>query len=893
MLRGFAGAGYDLVPPRSQQGHGQAADPAGCAGHKHRAVIGNESVKFEPLDRQGRGEAGRPDDCRVSGGDPIGQRDDPLSRNSGIVGEAPVVGHTQFIAVDDDRLADIEGGGGHHGSHQVDTGDQRGDPSDPVTREGDHPVLVIDRRPADPDEDIPTGKVVDGQAPNALVDRVPNSFHHEGRKGTGDSWRGITERIGFNIRRVGNHRGYRTELMTPEHNHEPDRRNRSDTTAPFGWWPSPLSAAGVAAGRVSRSGLGCDGASLFWLESRPQDGGRQVVVGESGGGAVTDISPHDVSVRSRVHEYGGGAAIVSSGVLYFVDQADQRFYRMPVPEGVTPVPLTEPSRPDASLRYADGDLTPSAKWLVCIEERLGIAGTGHRLMAVATDGSLRSVALIDTGDFVAAPRVSTDGSRLAWVTWKHPNMSWDGSEVWCATLEETEEGIRIDTPYRVAGAGDIAVGQPLWCSDGSLVVVADRSGWWLPYRIPVAALGADVESTPVVDIAAEFHAPDWALGQSTMVELDDGSLVCRMHQGGRDHLVRLDAREAGSQAGSQIQVMDQPCVTIAGLAVSSGGRRLGILGATPTSGPGVYEVCMDGGEPARLLSFETPGPVTAVASDVALAQPFVANTEAGPVPGFFYAPTNSRVVGPKGARPPLVVFCHGGPTGAADPAFDPVVQFYTRRGFAVAGVDYRGSSGYGRAFRRSLQGRWGVADVEDCTAYALALAKAGLVDGRRMAIRGTSAGGFTAIGAMVASETFVGAVSWYGVTDLEALARTTHEFESRYLDGLVGPLPAAAAEYRRRSPIHHPAEVSGAVLLLQGSDDPVVPAIQSERYAAALSAHGVRCTIQVFSGESHGFRRAATIEASLNFELEFYRSVFNLEGAMEPSRIDEGDPGTG
>ncbi|MHB1711140.1 MAG: alpha/beta hydrolase family protein [Acidimicrobiales bacterium] len=679
--------------------------------------------------------------------------------------------------------------------------------------------------------------------------------------------------------------------MTSEHNDERDERDRSHAVTPFGWWPSPFSAAGVAAGRVSRSGLGCDGKSLFWLESRPRDGGRQVVVRESDGGTAADISPRDVSVRSRVHEYGGGAATVSAGALYYVDQADQRFYRMPVREGGTPVPLTEPSRLGRSLRHADGDLTPSARWLVCVEERLGAAGTGHRLMAVATDGSLRSVALADTGGFVASPRVSVDGSRLAWVTWRHPNMSWDGSEVWSAALEETGERIGIDAPHRVAGAGDVAVGQPLWCADGSLVVVSDRSGWWLPYRIEAADLEVDDVPVPVVDIEAEFHAPDWVLGQSTMVELADGSLACRMHQGGRDHLVRLDSGEIGTRGRPQVQLIDQPCVTITGLAVSSDGRRLGILGATPTSGPGVYEVRTGGAMPARLVSSEPPGAVTPGPSDVALAQPFVASTDAGPVPGFFYKPTNARVVGPEGARPPLVVFCHGGPTGAADPAFDPTVQFYTSRGFAVASVDYRGSSGYGRAYRRSLQGRWGIADVEDCTAYALELADAGYVDGGRMVIRGTSAGGFTAISAMVGSETFAGAASWYGVTDLEALARTTHEFESRYLDGLIGPLPAAAAEYRRRSPIHHPAEVSGAVLLLQGADDPVVPAAQSERYAEALSAHGVRCSMRVFPGESHGFRQAATIEASLGCELEFYRSVFDPAGANDPPQTDEGDHG--
>ena len=265
-----------------------------------------------------------------------------------------------------------------------------------------------------------------------------------------------------------------------------------------------------------------------------------------------------------------------------------------------------------------------------------------------------------------------------------------------------------------------------------------------------------------------------------------------------------------------------------------------------------------------------------------MAEPFVAATKAGSIPGLFYPPTNPRSRAPEGSRPPLVVFCHGGPTGAAEPGFDPLVQFFTSRGLAVAAVNYRGSSGYGRRYRRSLEGLWGVADVDDCTAYAAALADAGRVDGGHLAIRGTSAGGLTALGALVRTRAFRGAASWYGVTDLQALATDTHDFESRYLDGLVGPLPAAADLYRQRSPLHHPEAVTGAVLLLQGADDPVVPRDQSERFAEALSAHGVHCTLEVFTGESHGFRRAETIEACLVAELEFYRSLFGAETGAEP-----------
>lgn len=699
---------------------------------------------------------------------------------------------------------------------------------------------------------------------------------------------------------VRSHDGYRTELMRGEQNAGEDPSGCPKAVARFGRWPSPISAAGVASAKISRSGLQADGALLFWSESRPEEGGRQVVVKDDDGDDPVEISPPALSVRSRVHEYGGGAATVSGGVLFFVDQADQRLYRSAMGDGPAPVPLTPEPPAEVSLRYADGVLSSSGDWLICVEERHDSSGTGHRLVAVATDGSLRLVPLVDAGDFVAAPRPSPDGSHLAWVTWNHPHMSWDGSELWLADLAESDSRIGIAKPHRVAGGDSISVGQPFWCGDHSLVVITDRTGWWLPHRIRAERLQESDAATPMVHLEAEFHAPDWVLGQSTMAELSDGSLICRMHRDGQDYLVRLrppraghgnqpsgvvaatEVQGPGGQGGWEVEVVDQPCVTIAGVAVADHGRRIGVLGSTRTTGTSVHEVSADGSRPVRLLTPGSAGPI-AIAADIAIAEPFVAAGEAGSIPGFFYEPTNASTTGPEGARPPLVVFCHGGPTGSAEPAFDPVIQFFTSRGIAVAAVNYRGSSGYGRAYRRSLQGLWGIADVDDCTAYAEALAGAGRIDGNRMAIRGTSAGGLTALGGLVRSDRFAGAVSWYGVTDLEALALDTHEFESRYLDGLVGPLPAATATYRQRSPLHHPGEITGAVLLLQGADDPVVPVAQAERFADELSAHGVRSTIEVFPGESHGFRRAATIEACLVAELEFYQSLFDPDGTPDPS----------
>jgi dipeptidyl aminopeptidase/acylaminoacyl peptidase len=656
--------------------------------------------------------------------------------------------------------------------------------------------------------------------------------------------------------------------------------------AAYGWWESPWPASLVASGKVSRGGLHSDGDAFFWSESRPDDGGRQVVVQARPGLPPADASPAAVSVRSRVHEYGGGAATVADGVLFYVDQADQRWYRCGVEGASAAVSLTPESPADGpALRYADGRPTGSGRWLVSIEERVTstAADTEHRLVGVAVDGSLTVVPLVEGRDFVAAPRPSPDGQWLAWVAWDHPSMPWDSSEVWVARLDDTGPAPVLSGHRLLAGGAGVSVGQPRWCRDGSLLFVDDRGGWWMPYRMAADEVAGGGRALALVDRQCEFHAPDWVVGQSTMAELSDGSIVCRMHEHGRDRLVRLrppDHAEEGADASPvgpwSMEVVDQPCLSIAGVAATGTADRVCVLGSTTTEAQGVFEISATGAPVSRRVSAE-PGAAVSV-GDVAGATPYTAPTVAGPVPGLFFAPTNAGFRGPDGSRPPLVVFCHGGPTSAAEPGFDPVVQFFASRGLAVAVVDYRGSSGYGRAYRRALDGLWGEADIDDCARFADSLAEAGWVDGTRMAIRGTSAGGLTALGALIRWRRFVGAAAWYGVTDLEGLVADTHAFESRYVDSLVGPWPEAAARYRSRSPIHHADRVSGEVLLLQGADDPVVPAAQARGFAERLGEHHVRCRLTVFPGESHGFRRADTIEASLTAELDFYRSLFGSPG---------------
>ncbi|MGO8870591.1 MAG: S9 family peptidase [Acidimicrobiales bacterium] len=663
--------------------------------------------------------------------------------------------------------------------------------------------------------------------------------------------------------------------MSGEHPADGGERPAPVRTEPFGWWPSPWPAARVAAGKISRSGLLADGESVYWSESRPADGGRQVVVRSDPGAPPVDVSPPGVGVRSRVHEYGGGAATMWQGSLFYVDQGDQRWHRFPLGGGSAPRALLDDRTVEEwSVRYADGRVTPSGRWLTSVEERVGAGGTEHCLVAVATDGSRRIETLVDTGAFVASPRPSPDGRWLAWVTWCHPSMPWDSSEVWVARLAEGAGSVGMAGGRRVAGGNGCSVGQPRWLRDGSLLFADDRSGWWLPYRLPAGNLEVEpARSDALVEMEAEFHGPDWVLGQSTLAELSDGSIVGRMRRDGRDQVVHLRPTGPIDGAGAApwaMTILDQPCLSISGL-VATPTDRVVVLGSTACEAHGVFELRGDRGQPRRCSA---PPEVAVAEDEVSLAAPFVAETRSGPVPGLFFAPTSRVVRGPEGARPPAVVFCHGGPTGSAEGGFDPVVQFFTSRGLAVAAVDYRGSTGYGRAYRQRLEGRWGEADVDDCVAYAVALDEAGWVDGRRMAIRGTSAGGLTALASLVRSDRFAGAASWYGVTDLESLVAETHDFESRYVDSLVGPWPEAAETYRARSPLHHAEQISGQVLLLQGADDPIVPAGQSVRFAESLEARGVLCRLTVFPGESHGFRRASTIEACLVAELGFYRDLF-------------------
>jgi dipeptidyl aminopeptidase/acylaminoacyl peptidase len=648
-------------------------------------------------------------------------------------------------------------------------------------------------------------------------------------------------------------------------------------TAPFGQWDSPLQATDVAAGKVSLSELLSDANALYWLEGRPSEAGRVVLVRWCDGVAA-DHSPPGSSLRSRVHEYGGGAVCLvpgtESGGFAYVELTDQRVWCC-AGSGAAPRALT--AVPPEGETWHHGGLSASAEgdWVLAVRE-VHRAAEPHAVprrsvvaLATRTDTPVESE-LAAGHDFYGTARLDGSNQRLAVVAWDHPDMQWDAGRVVVVPLTTDGVGaparlVAAGEPWEAGGGPAESVGQPAWRPDGSLRFVSDRAGWWQPYRHE-GQPGAGASALSSVE--AEFHGPDWVLSQTTMADLPDGRLVARMTSDGLDRLVLLTAGQA------EPQLIAQPCLSIAD--VCPHGDGVAVIGATATGSAAVWLVS-PGSDAVPPRQISTGSPPVLRADDTAAGQAFTVTGRSGrAIHGVLYRPARHDTVGPDDRRPPLVVWCHGGPTSAAEAGFDLARLFFTTRGFAIAEVDYAGSTGYGRAVRCGLWGLWGVADAEDCLDAALALAQRGEVDAERMAIRGRSAGGLTALNALASGEGFAACASWYGVTDLLALAATTHDFEARYLDRLVGPLPEATGTYEARSPVRQAAHLRGSVLLLQGTEDPVVPPSQTEHLRDALTAAGGHCEVRLFEGEGHGFRRADTLVAALEAELEFYRSQLGL-----------------
>jgi dipeptidyl aminopeptidase/acylaminoacyl peptidase len=622
------------------------------------------------------------------------------------------------------------------------------------------------------------------------------------------------------------------------------------STAPFGSWESPISAADTIAGVVGFTEPWVDGDSLYWLEIRPEEGGRQVLVTRDAAGAIRDLTPAPTNVRTRVHEYGGGAYAVHGGTVVYADFSNQRLYLLR--EGVDAVPITpEPPQP-MSLRYADMEFV-SADEIVCVRESHPADGgeAVNDLVAIPLDGS-GSIRVIASGrDFYSSARVSPDGATLAWLEWDHPNMPWDGTELKAMPLDGGEE------PVSVAGSSTLAIAEPVWSPDGDLYFISEAGGWWNPHRWDGS------RTSRILEAEIEFANPAWVFRYTSYGALSDGRLLAAYWDRGRHVLALIERNGVADE-------LDLGYSRYADLVTDGQGKAWAVVyhAREPSA---LVEIDIDTGTASEVRANPAGIPAGYRPVPELIAFPTANGDEAH---GVYYPPTNPDFSAPEGEAPPLIVRVHGGPTSNAYPRLSSAYVYWTSRGFGLVDVNYRGSTGYGRAFRKRLEYEWGVADVDDCTAAAAYLASTGRADPDRLVITGGSAGGYTTLAALAFRDGFSGGASYYGVADVGLLAKHTHKFESRYLDRLV-----REEDWAARSPINGVDGISAPVILFQGLDDRVVPPEQARMIAEALAANGVAHALIEYEGEDHGFRKAESIINSLETELAFYGKVLGFKPA--------------
>ena len=639
--------------------------------------------------------------------------------------------------------------------------------------------------------------------------------------------------------------------------------------APYGSWKSPITSDLIVAETTMLSDVRLAGGNVYWLEGRPQEHGRNVIVRQGPDSTPTDITPVGFNARTRVHEYGGASWLVTAGTYIFSNFADQRLYRQrageSVPEPLTPVPMS----PEHHFRYSDGVLDPERRrWIGVREDHTGEGEPVNAIVSVDLDGSGTAPGRVLAGghDFFCSPRLSPDGTRIAWLAWDHPNMPWNGTTLYLADMDA--HGAPADIRV-IAGGVTESVFQPEWSPDGDeIIFVSDRSGWWNLYAFE-AATGA---TRPLCPMQAEFGVPQWNFGMSTYAFAGRGRIVCVFTKAGLGQLATLDL------ASGSLQAIETGFTEFG--SVRADGDRVTFRGGASNRPTSI--VMLDLRSRQRLILKQAT--VLLDRTELRIAN-YITEVESIEFPttggttafGLFYPPRNPDYVGSTLERPPLLVKCHGGPTSSASSTLNFGIQFWTSRGIAVLDVNYGGSTGFGRDYRERLRFNWGIVDVDDCVNGAKFLGQQGLVDLTRIVISGGSAGGYTTLAALAFRDFFQGGASYYGVSDAAALARDTQKFESRYLDWLIGPYPEEEARYRERSPVHHADRLSKPVIFFQGSEDAVVPPNQTEVMVEALRRKGNAVGYFLFSGEQHGFRQAANIKRCLDAELSFYAvEVFRI-----------------
>jgi len=643
------------------------------------------------------------------------------------------------------------------------------------------------------------------------------------------------------------------------------------TAAPYGSWASPITLDLVAGeGGIAFSFLDVTEEGLYWLESRPQEKGRNALVFCPHGGTPVDVVPPDFNVRTRVHEYGGGAWFRDGAVVYCSNFDDSRLYRIDGP-AAEPQPITPESAEPHALRYADGRLFSGGRLIVCVRESHGDGEPRNELVVLPADGSAKPHVIATGRDFYAAPRPSPDGTRLAWLAWDHPRMPFEGTDLCVGDLAPDGS---VSSDRRVAGSADESICQPEWSADGLLFFASDRTGWSNLY------VERDGEVHALTQERAELGFPQWVFDLTRYAFLPDGRIACVFTRGAVDDLELLDV------TNGELERIDLPYTSFYSPSLRSHGNSLVFAASSPT-------------EPTAVLMFDAESGTCDVirrSTDVVLDERYLSIAESIEFEGadgltshgFYYAPTNPDYTAPVDELPPLLVAVHGGPTAHVSTALALDIQLFTSRGFAVVDLNYGGSTGYGRAYRDRLRGRWGEVDVEDSAGAVRYLVDRGDVDPSRVEIVGGSAGGYTTLLALAVRDEFAAGTSYYGVADLVTFHGDTHKFESHYDEYLIGPWPDAIDLYRERSPANHADSISRPLLLLQGLDDKVVPPSQSEVILEALARRGIPHAYIPFEGEGHGFRKAENVKRALEAHLSFLAQVFGFELAdeVEPIRIE-------
>ena len=644
---------------------------------------------------------------------------------------------------------------------------------------------------------------------------------------------------------------------------------RDVRTSPYGSWRSPVTADAIVAGVIGLSQIQLDGDDIYWVEQRPAEAGRNVVVRRRPGGVIDDITPAGFNARTRVHEYGGGAYLVKQGTVWFSNFADQRLYRQD--PGLPPIPIT----PEKDIRHADFVLDERRQRLIAVREdhSTGAASVVNSIVGLSvtpqTDAP-PAVTLVEGNDFYAAPRLSPSGTQLCWLTWNHPQMPWDGTELWIAELAD-DGGLK--DARKLAGGDQESIFQPAWSPDGVLYFISDRNNWWNLYRWRAGGVEA------LVELPVEFGTAQWLFGMATYAFESEQRIVCQVRSKGAGRIAVIDP-EAG-----RLQEVATPYTAFSAFIQARSGQAVTIAGS-PTEPVSLIAVQLD---PGRVEVLRRSAELVVDPKYISVPEAIEFPTEGGVTAhGFFYPPKNPDYAPPASELPPLIVYVHGGPTSAVSNALDLADQFWTTRGFAYLVVNYGGSTGFGREYRQRLNRQWGVVDVNDSINGARYVIDRGRVDGNRVAVTGGSAGGYTVLRAMTSTDFFKAGASHYGISDLEVFHTDTHKFESMYDQSLIGRWAEDRQVYRERSAIHFVDRISAPIILFQGLEDKIVPPNQAELIVEAMRVKGLPVAYIAFEGEQHGFRMAKNIKRALEAELYFYSRVFGFElpDPIEPVPIE-------